>query len=187
MNYYSEDIINNIIDTSDLDKIIPNMNEFTSDIQMLFYYFSFYTISFDYIDSLLKNEKNKVVFRCIDNSEFNIRNCPSAMIYRKCVNIQKKSVVYYIFMICTKRNFKKLGYASAMFDDFIKKIKSEKQLKYADYNVKIVLSSLDNAVSYYMHYGFILKSNDITDYPMLMLHEKYEEDKIYYIMELEID
>jgi hypothetical protein len=185
MNYYSEDIINNIIDTSDVDKIITNLEEFKSDIQMLFYYFSFYEISFEYIDSLFANENNKVAFRCIDNSEFNIRNCPSAMIYRKCKC--GNTVVYYIYMICTKNKFKKLGYASALFDDFIKKIKNEKDLKYKDCNVKIVLSSLDDAVSYYMHYGFTLKSNDITDYPVLMLHEKYEEDKTYYIMELEIE
>ena len=187
MNYYSEDIINQIIDTSDLDKMIENIQEFNNDIQMLFYYFSFDTISFDYIDSLLMNQNNKVAFRCIDTNEFNIRNCPCAMIYNKYKCSKTKTIVYYIYMICTKRSFKKLGYASALLDDFIKKIKEEKNVKYADYNVKIVLSSLENAISYYKHYGFRLESTNIRDYPMLMLHEKYEEDKTYYIMELQIE
>lgn len=187
MNYYSEDIINHIIDTSDLDKIIYNIQEFNNDIQMLFYYFSFYTISFDYIDSLLMNSNNKIAFRCMDTSEFNIRNCPSAMIYNKYKCSQKKTVVYYIYIICTKSNFKKLGYASALLDDFIQKIKHEKNIKYKDYCVKIILSSLENAISYYKHYGFRLESTNIRDYPMLMLHEKYEEDKTYYIMELQIE
>jgi ribosomal protein S18 acetylase RimI-like enzyme len=186
MNYYSEDIINNIIDTSDVEKILENVEEFKDDMQMLFYYFSFYEISFDYIDALLKDERNKVAFRCIDNSEFNIRNCPSAMIYRKHKNKEKKEIVYYILMICTKQKFKKLGYASALLDDFIERVKKETANMHAEYKVKIALSSLEPVVSYYEHYGFKLISNKITDYPLLMRYEKYEKDKEYFIMALDV-
>lgn len=186
MNYYSDDIINNIIDNSKVEEIIENIEEFKDDAHMLFYYFSFYEISFDYIDALLKDEKNKLAFRCIDNSEFNIRNCPSAMIYRKYNNNAKKEVIYYILMICTKQRFKKLGYASALLDDFIKRVKKETEHISSDYKVKIALSSLDNVVSYYEHYGFKMTSNNIRDHPLLMRYEKYEKDKDYHIMELDI-
>jgi hypothetical protein len=185
MNYYSHDIINNIIDNSEVENILENIEEFNDDVKMLFYYFSFYDISFDYIDNLLSNKKNKIAFRCIDNSEFNIRNCPSAMIYRKYKNNLKKEIHYYILMICTKHKFKKLGYASALLDDFIKRVKSENNSQ-TDFKVKIVLSSVDNSVSYYEHYGFHVASYDLKDYPVLMTYEKFEKDKIYYIMELDI-
>jgi hypothetical protein len=186
MNYYSEDIINDIIDKSDVENILEKIDEFKEDAKYMFYYFSFYQISFDYIDHLLKDEKNKYAFRCIDNSEFNLRNCPSSMIYRRSVNNKKKEINYYVLMICTKQKFKKLGYASALLDDFIKRVKDETQ-KNTDYKIKIVVSSLDNVVSYYEHYGFKLVSNKITDHPFLLRYEKYEKNKDYYIMELEIN
>jgi ribosomal protein S18 acetylase RimI-like enzyme len=186
MNYYSEDIINELVDNCNVEDIIEKIEEFKDDVKMLFYYFSFYEISFDYIDALLKDEKNKYVFRCIDNSTFDIRNCPSAMVYRKYVNKEKKEITYYILMICTKQRFKKLGYASALLDDFIKRVKKVSSKNSSDYKVKIALSSLDNVVSYYEHYGFKMKSNNIKDHPLLMRYEKYENDKVYYIMELDI-
>lgn len=186
MNYYSDDIINDLIDNSNVEDIIDKIEEFKDDAHMLLYYFSFYEISFDYIDALLKDDRNKIAFRCIDNSEFNIRNCPSVMVYRKYVNKQKKEIIYYILMICTKQRFKKLGYASALLDDFIHYVIKETNHISNDYKVKIALSSLDNVVSYYEHYGFKMKSNNIKDHPILMCYEKYEKDKDYYIMELDI-
>jgi len=186
MNFYSEDIINEFIDKSNVENILEKIENFKDDVKMLFYYFSFYEISFDYIDALLKDEKNKYVFRCIDNSDFDIRNCPSGMIYRKYFNKTKKEVVYYILMICTKQRFKKLGYASALLDDFIQRVKKENANILKDYKVKIALSSLDNVVSYYERYGFKMKSHNIKDHPLLMCYEKYEKDKEYYIMELDV-
>lgn len=186
MNYYSQDIINELIDKTNVEDLIEKIEDFKDDVKMLFYYFSFYEISFDYIDALLKDEKNKYVFRCIDNCGFDIRNCPSGMVYRKYINKAKKEVIYYILMICTKQRFKKLGYASALLDDFIQRVKKETANISNDYKVKIALSSLDNVVSYYEHYGFKMKSNNITDHPLLMRYEKYEKDKDYYIMELDI-
>lgn len=186
MNYYSEDITNNIIDNSKIEDILEKLEDFKDDVKMLFYYFSFYEISFDYIDALLNDDKNKYAFRCIDNSEFDIRNCPSGMVYRRHKNSAKKEIVYYLLMICTKQRFKKLGYASALLDDFIKRVKKDNASLMPEYKVKIELSSLDTVVSYYEHYGFKLKSNKITDCPLLMRYEKYEKDKDYFIMELEI-
>ncbi len=63
MNYYSEDIINNIIDTSDVSDIIDKISDFRDDIHMLFVYFAFEKINLDYIEHILRDKKNKTVFR----------------------------------------------------------------------------------------------------------------------------
>jgi len=183
MNYYSNEIINGIIDTSDLNDIIDNVNEFKSDVHMLFVYFAFHDINLDYIHNLLEDDKNMVAFRCIDNSAFNVRNCPSAMIYRKYVCREYHECTYYILMICTKQSFKKLGYASAMLDDFIAKIRQYKN-ENPGYTYKIVLSSLDGAVSYYEKYGFNIIYDVLEDHPVLAHFEIPEDDKPSYIMEL---
>lgn len=185
MNYYSDDIIKQIIDTSEIENIIENIEEFKYDAKMMFYYFSFYDIALDYIDNLLQDDKNIIAFRCIDNSEFNLRNCPSGMVYRKYKNNDKKEIHYYIFVICTKQNFKKLGYASALLDGFIERVKEETK-NFPDYKTKIILSSVDKFVSYYEHYGFHIISKKLTDYPFLLRYEKLEKNKEYYIMGLDV-
>jgi len=185
MNYYSDDIINNIIDNSILENIVEQNEEFLFDTKMLFFYFSFYSISLDYIDNLLNDKKNKIAFRCIDTSMFNLRNCPSAMVYRKYKSNTKKQIIYYILMICTKQSFKKLGYATSLLDDFIDKIKTETQNE-TDYEVKIVVSSLDSAISYYKHYGFSLTKDKLIDHPVLIKYEKPEINEGLHILEFTI-
>lgn len=181
MNYYSREIVNHIIDTSDLSDIVDAVQEFENDVHMLFVYFAFDWINLDYIHNLLEDTANQIVFRCIDTCDFNIRNCPSAMIYRK---YKKGRVcIYYILMICTKQSFKKFGYASAMLDDFIKKIRQEKTEGIVN---KIVLSSLDTAVSYYQKYGFKIKQETLNDHPVLLHYEIPECEKPPCIMELVI-
>jgi len=182
MNYYSDDIINNIIDNSPIENIVDEIEEFEYDAKMLFFYFSFYSISLDYIDNLLNDRKNKIAFCCIDNSTFNLRNCPSAMVYRKYKSNTKKEIIYYILMICTKQSFKKLGYASSLLDGFINRIKIETQNE-TDYKVKIVVSSLESAISYYKHYGFILTEDKLIDHPVLIKYEKPEVNEGLHILE----
>ena len=41
MNYYSDDIIKDIIDNSEIENILENIEEFKDDAKMMFYYFSF--------------------------------------------------------------------------------------------------------------------------------------------------
>lgn len=179
MNYYSNEIINNIIDTSDLNDIIDTVAEFENDVHMLFVYFAFEKINLDYIHNLLEDKANQIAFRCIDNSAFNIRNCPSAMVYRR----YKKGTtyIYYILMICTKQSFKKLGYASAMLDDFIGRIREQNK---EGVGHKIVLSSVDTAVSYYEKYGFKITGDILDDHPILCRYEIPEYEKPPCIMEL---
>ena len=182
MNYYSNEIINNIIDTSELIDIVDKVNDFKNEVHMLFIYFAFYHINLDYIHNLLEDDANHIAFRCMDTSTFNIRNCPSAMIYRR---YRKNGVcIYYILMICTKPNFKKFGYASAMLDDFIGRIREYKNIGEEHLTYKIVLSSVNTAVSYYQKYGFTITNDNLHDHPILSRFEIPEENKPSHIMEL---
>lgn len=183
MNYYSTDILNSIIDTSDLNDLADRVREFVEDTQMLFVYFAFERVNLDYITNLLGDPMNKVVFRCIDTDEFNIRNCPSAMVYRRCVYNSKRECVYYILLICTKSNFKKLGYASAMLDDFITRIRDRHSIGYRN---RIIVSSMESAISYYEKYGFVMTTDTLDDHPTLKYYEMPEEDGNTYIMELDV-
>lgn len=183
MNYYSDEIMNDIIDSSDIIELAENIHKFRDEVHMLFIYFAFPKINVDYINTILDDEKNQIVFRCIDNSHFDIRNCPSAMVYRKKIDIKKKECIYYILMICTKSNFKRFGYASSLLDDFIKKIQMNKK---EGFTTKIILNSLENAVSYYEKYGFVDTMGTLFDHPVLLRYEKPSDDEPMYIMQLTV-
>jgi len=179
MNFYSDNIVHNIIDSSEIEEIIPKIEDLYTNIARLFYTFSHNVVSSDYVFSLLIDRSNKIAFRCID-MEFNLDNCPSMLIYHKTYNKEKDELIFYILMICTKPKFKKFGYASKLLDDFIKFIKDKYKLnKY----IKIVLSSVESAVTFYERYGFRWTRESLTEHKTLMRYEKYEEDKEYFILE----
>jgi predicted GNAT family N-acyltransferase len=87
-------------------------------------------------------------------------------------------------MICTKQSFKKFGYGSALLDSFINKIKLENCKEDKDSKVKLVVSSLKSAVSYYQHYGFVLTNDKISDHYILCKYEKPETNEEHHILEL---
>ena len=179
MNFYSDNIVHNIIDSSEIEEIIPKIEDLYTNIARLFYTFSHNVVSSDYVFSLLIDRSNKIAFRCID-MEFNLDNCPSMLIYHKTYDKEKDELIFYILMICTKPKFKKFGYASKLLDDFIKFIKDKYKLnKY----IKIVLSSVESAVTFYERYGFRWTRESLTEHKTLMRYEKYEEDKEYFILE----
>lgn len=171
MIFYSDKIINEIIDNSQLDEIVDKIDAFRRDIEMLFTYFTYPTIGLEYIQNLLQFKSNKVAFYCFDDV-FDIRNCPSCMIYAK------DSQFYYIMIICTQKRFRGAGYATMLLDGFIEQIQRKP--------VKIVLSSLDNVVSYYQKYGFEVVDCDLSAYPRLAQFEKQDDSKIYSVMELTV-
>jgi len=185
MNYYSDDIINNIIDNSPVENILSEIEEFEYDAKMMFFYFSYYSISLDYINNLFEDKRNKIAFCCIDNSSFNLRNCPSGMIYRKYVSNKDNEIVYYILLICTKQSFKKLGYGTALLDGFINRIKEKSNIQNG-FKIKIVVSSLNTAISYYQHYGFKLTNDKLSDHEILTKYEKPENSDDLHILELQI-
>ena len=174
MIFYSEDIIKGLETQEQLDA-------FHADVEMIFTYFAYPQISLDYIYALLKCKTNRVAFYCMDDV-FDIRNCPSCMIY----SIADCSYNYYILLICTHRRFKNMGYATMLLDGFIESVKHSNTEKNADEKTKIILSSVDAAVSYYQCRGFEVVDDSLENYPELMRFEKFEKDKMYTVMEMTV-
>jgi len=183
MNFYSDEIMNNILDHSPIENMLEELDTFKKNIRFQLYRFSGNDIHHKYIDSLLGNEKNKVVFYCMD-FEFSIYNCPVMMIYRRFISREdSETITYYILMLCTKPSFRNKGYASKLLDGFIEKIRSlidSNQNK----KIKIVLSSVENAVLFYESYGFRWTTDKLSDHKVLIQSEKNEKDKEYFIMEM---
>jgi len=186
MNFYSDDIIHKILETEPDENIIDEIAHFYNHTFILFCKYANKIVSSKYIMTLLSDKTNCIVYRCID-TEFNIENCPSILIYRKFHDMDKNEIIYYILMICTKRNFKNLGYASKLLDDFIEHVKEKHKHSREIYkNIKLVLSSLESAVTFYETYGFKWTRGSLKEHKELMKYEKYEDDKEYFILELSI-
>lgn len=183
MIFFGKDIINKIIDTSEIEDLSEKVEQFKHDVDMIFTYFSYPKIDINYVQNLLKYDTNQTAFYCMD-AEFDVRSCPTCMIYSKQNKKHSDTIYYYIMMICTQRRFKNLGYASMMLDGFVEKIREE--TKAETKSVKIVLSSVDDVVSYYQRYGFEAVDYTLEAHPYLMRFEKCDPDKMYTVMELKI-
>ena len=193
MNFYSDEIMNDIIDHAPIESMMDTLDTFKEKVRTSLHRFSGKDIHCKYVDALLGNERNKVVFYCMD-FEFSIDNCPVIMIYRK-YNVKVPSLVpeepeileketrYYILMLCTKPNFRNQGYASKLLDGFQEKIRKE-TLPENKSKTKIVLSSVETAVLFYERYGFRWTTDKLTDHFILTETEKKEDDKEYFIMEM---
>ena len=141
-------------------------------------------INIIYTHTLLRDSKNKIAFYCIDK-EFNINNCPSAIIYQVKQNYKvKEEITYYILLIFTVTKFRNMGYASVMLNEFIQNIlKKHSPTK----KIKIVLSSTEKAFKFYMDSGFILTMDSLSDHRILTKYEKNDKNKEYYIFELSLN
>jgi GNAT superfamily N-acetyltransferase len=184
MIFYSDNIINSIIDNGELHTIAEEVDQFKEDIEMIFTYFTYPIISLDYIQNLLKFESNKIAFYCMED-KFVIRSCPSCMIYSKQNKKNSNTILYYIMVISTDKEFRGQGYATKLLNGFVERVKEE--TKMSTKKVKIVLSSVDEVVSYYQKYGFEAVDCSFDNYPYFRYFEKYDEEKIYTIMELDIN
>ena len=87
-------------------------------------------------------------------------------------------------MICTQKKFKNMGYATSLLNGFLNRVKQESSS--STKKTKIVLSSVDEVVSYYQKYGFEVVDCSFDNYPYFKYFEKYDQNKIYNIMELNI-
>ena len=182
MNFYSDKIINDIIDNKPIDNIIDIIEEFIENSYNKITKYSIDSISYKYIYNILTNKNNIITFYCIDN-EFEIDNCPSMAIYSKCKSNYNNEIRYYILFLCTKRKFRGHGYASKLLDNFINKIKDENKSK-DNIIIKIILNSLEESVLFYESYGFRWTREELVDHNVLMNYEKYDNNKEYFIMEL---
>ena len=107
-------------------------------------------INEDYINDVLSEKENHIVFYSIDDTN-DIYNCPSSLIYN--VERNKNTINVYILFIATAYRFRKVGYASLFIKEFIMFIK-EKYYKNKKTKVQIILDSIVEAVTFYEHYGF---------------------------------
>jgi GNAT superfamily N-acetyltransferase len=196
MNFYSKDIINDIIDTSPIEELIDKVEDFRAISKYLCHKYALGTIGPQYINAVVRDEKNLIAFHCLDQ-EFSIYNCPCLMVYRKVV--EPVSINYYMLLICTQRQFKGQGYASKLLNGFVDRIRSEPDPRlsvldasgsdciYAERPKKIILSSVETAVTFYETHGFKWTRKCLTDYPFLMRYEIYEEGKEYFMMEMIVE
>ena len=149
MIFFSEDIKNKIVDTTPLDEIMDKLEEFKNDVEMIFTYFNYGSIGIDYIENLLKYESNKMAFYCTEDN-FVIRSCPSCMIYSRQNKKNSDTIMYYIMVISTDKEFRGQGYATKLLNGFVEKVKEE--TKTSPKKVKSVLSSIDEVVSNFSKY-----------------------------------
>jgi hypothetical protein len=182
MNFYSDLILNNIIDNYPLDTLIDSIEQFGEDCFNKIARYSYNSIHHKYIYNVLGNTKNVVAFHCIDN-EFNINNCPSILVYRK--HKVNNEIRYYILIACTQRKFRNQGYASKLIDGLVERIKNENR-ENTQNTIKIILSSVEESVVFYETYGFKWTRQSITEHEMLTRYERYVPKKEYFIMEYKI-
>jgi ribosomal protein S18 acetylase RimI-like enzyme len=183
MIFFSDDIKNKIIDERPVDEIMDKLEQFKKDVEMIFTYFNYDAIGIDYIQNLLNYESNKTAFYCTEDN-FVIRSCTSCMIYSKQNKKNSDTIIYYLMVISTDKEFRGQGYATALLNGFVERVK--KETLNSKKKVKIVLSSLDEVVSYYQKYGFEAVDCSFENYPYLKCFEKYDEEKMYTVMELNI-
>ena len=189
MNFYSDIIINDILDNAPLDELIDTLQSFINQCRYVLTKYSGSSIHHNYTSNVLNDPRKIVAFYCIDR-EFCIGNCPSVLMYRKCHHKHKNNkkdmpseIRYYILFTCTKRSFRGMGYASKMLDDFLERVREE-QKQHPDHVIKVILSSLETSVLFYESYGFKWTRKCISEHPVLLEYEKYQEGKEYFIMEL---
>lgn len=182
MNFYSDRIVNDIIDNKPLDQVIDLIEEFGEKTFNTIVKYSIQNIHHKYTYNVLGNRKNIIAFYCLDR-EFALENCPSILIYRKCKckcgNINE--IRYYILLVCTKRTFRNQGYASKLLDGLIERIKEENST--TECTIKIILNAVEESVIFYETYGFKWTRECITNHYMLLKFELYEPEKEYFIME----
>lgn len=173
--------MNEIIDTSPLDELEQRLRQFKLDTKLVLLYLSKNVINREYINTLTLHANVRYVFRSMD-TDFYISNCPSIMAYSRVTT--PETTTYYILLICTKHQYKCLGYASSLLHDFIQHVKTRSISQSKP--TKIVLSSLDTAVTYYEKCGFVWTRQEISDHPELLRYEIHEPGKEYFIMELAV-
>jgi GNAT superfamily N-acetyltransferase len=181
MNFYSDEIINDIIDNKPLEEVIDLIEMFGERCFNLIAKYSYQNVNHKYIYNVLENTKNIVALYCLD-IQFSLDNCPSILVYRKCKI--KNEIIYYILIICTKRTFRNQGYATKLLDGLMERISTEmNKTTSTTQNVKIILSSVEESVIFYENYGFKWTRDKITEHPILLEFELFDSSKEYFIME----
>jgi hypothetical protein len=101
----------------------------------------------EYIKSICKERKNKILSFCID-SDLNYKNIPTIIIYRK-VFKNKEKVRYVILLIVTLKDYRSLGYGNSAINDFFDFVYDKSR------KVEIILHSLKKSEKFYLNLGFL--------------------------------
>jgi ribosomal protein S18 acetylase RimI-like enzyme len=177
MNFYSDRIIHDIMDHAPLETMIDQLQSFVAQYEYLVVKYCYGIIQPRYLSNLLNDSRIVIAFHCLDQ-EFDMSNCPSLLIYRKCR--MPDEIRYYILLTCTKRGFRNNGYASRLLDGLVDRIRED---MVGIQPTKILLSSVEDAVLFYEAYGFRWTRESIGTYPVLMEYEFYDPAKEYFMME----
>ena len=197
MNFYSDQIVNSIIDQEPLEEIVDKIDVFWLQTKYIMTRYSMNSIYHRYVDGILEDPKIVVVYHCLDQNNFDVYNCPSVLVYRKVRDSRRAAgaseasvrsrrdvgFIYYILFTCTKKAFRGQGYGSRLLDGLQDRIRKENMNNIPQ---KIVCSSVEDAVTFYEDYGFHWTRKSIKGYPILMKYESYQEGKEYFIMEKEV-
>ena len=108
-------------------------------------------INEQFIDIIFADNKNKIILFNID-SIFNTNNITSILVYHKVTS--PIEIKYYILLLGTNCNFRNLGYANIILNEFIEWIKKNKSNK----KIKLIVKSVDSSLQFYLKFGFV-KSN----------------------------
>jgi GNAT superfamily N-acetyltransferase len=195
MNFYSDNIINDIIDNAPLETMIDDIADFKAQIKYMCIKYSAVSIGPEYTQGVISDDRTKYVFYCLD-PVFCVANCPSIMAYRRVFDKETNTITYYMLFLCTKRRFKGQGYAGHLLNGFVDYIRgkefgdagenSDKTDVKECRNVNIRWSSVITAVTFYEERGFKWTRKNLTDYPFLMRYEAFMEGKEYFMMELSV-
>ena len=149
MNFYSDNIIKNIIDQEPLENIIEALETFKLQCKYVLTKYTANTIHYQYVDYILEDPRTIIVFHCLDATMFDIYNCPSILVYRR-VRFGDE-LRYYVLLTCTKRSFRGQGYCSRLLDGFKEEVKREesKKTSHTITTKKIVLNAIEDAVLFY--------------------------------------
>ena len=153
MNFYSDKLVNDIIDNKPLEDVLDLISKFIEETFNVIARYSSKNIHEKYIFNVLSNTKNVIAFHCLDH-EFSISNCPSILVYRKfkCYNEARNinEIRYYVLIACTKRKFRNQGYASKLLDGLVERIKNEnkenEELKKTIQQQRMVIAKLEKEV-----------------------------------------
>ena len=133
-------------------------------------------ISQYYIYGLFASGDSKLVLYSIEDPIYDVENCPCGLIYK--IKKTEKELDIYIMFIATKYKYRKTGYASLFINEFISYIKNKYSSKFD--NIKIVLDSIETAVTFYEHLGFKWTTSERKYDKVFHVHEKREDE--HYIM-----
>lgn len=131
-----------------------------SSISKIFYLY-FTGISEDYINTILTNDKIKILFMCMDDN-FSLKNIISIIVYHK--TISKNKIKYYILAYGIHKKLRMCGYGKYSLDEFVDWIKISTNNNNNNKQQIILLKSIKSSMNFYLSYGFVpsnLSSNKL--------------------------